>query len=274
MDNTPLKGLGGAAALGLAIFCLAFPTIFPKFPRWAAIIVAVAGLLLIGWQFVSALPDAQIQSFRSLLRGYAWLLCAVAGVGVLSLAGLWWALSAPPVAAARPPVPVPPPAHQYAKKPLSLRVLYDTDFDYKGYWTTLTIPSKDGADIEVPWRVVQDHNARSMFLAFYIPAFHDADKTIGLCKVIALHQKEILENEKPHMAELISPIAGDSSPVLIKDLVFTGTIYIYTADQLSTVQEADIIRLFETKKLSAVIRSEYYRVVHAQEDRVDLFQQH
>jgi hypothetical protein len=230
----------------------------------------VVGVLLIGWQWW-AMAETQTQSFRSLLRGYAWLLCVVAGAGVLSLAGLWWALSAPPVAAAPPPVPVPAPADQYAKKPLSLWVLYETDFDYKGYWTELPLDGKDGTKITVPWRVVQDHNARSMFLAFYIPAFHDADKAIGICKFIALHQKEILENEKPHMAELISPIPGDSSPVLIKDLVFTGTIYLYIADQLSTVQEADIYRLFESKKLSAVIRSEYYRLVHAQEDRVDLF---
>jgi hypothetical protein len=162
----------------------------------------------------------------------------------------------------------------YAKKPLSLRVLYNTDFDYKGYWTGLILDGKDGTTITVPWRVVQDHNARSMFLVFYIPSFPgDAEKVIGLCKFIAVHHAEILEKEKPHMAEQISPNPGDNSPVLIKDLVFTGAIYLYTADQLSTVQEADIIRLFESKNLSAVIRSEYYRTVHAQEDRVDPFHQ-
>jgi hypothetical protein len=226
-----------------------------------------------GWQWWGT-AGTQAVAFRTLLKDYMWLLGLGVGVGALSLAGLWWVLSAPPVAIAPPPVPVPAPADQYAKKPLTLRVLYNTDFDYKGYWTGLNLDGKDGNKIKVPWRVVQDHNARSMFLAFYIPAFHDADKAIGLCKYIALHQKEILENEKPHMAEQISPNPGDSSPVLIKDLVFTGTIYLYIADQLSTVQEADIYRLFESKKLSAVIRSEYYRLVHAQEDRVDPFQQH
>jgi hypothetical protein len=262
MDNTPLKGLGGAAALGLAIFCLCVPFIFPKFPRWAAIIGVVAGLVLMGWQWITALPDAQALSFRVLLKDYTGLLWVGVGIGVLSLAGLWWVLSASPVAQI-----------EYAKKPLSLRVLYDTDFDYKGYWTELPLDGKDGTKITVPWRVVEDHNARSMFLVFYIPAFNDADKAIGLCKFIALHHADIVENEKPHMAELISPNPGESSPVLIKDLVFTGTIYLYIADQLSTVQEADIYRLCESEKLSAVIHSEYYRLVHAQEDRVDPFQQ-
>lgn len=275
MDNTPLSRLGGAASLGLALICVFLPFIFPKFPRSLAIAGAVIGFLLMGWQWWGT-AGTQAVAFRTILKDYTWLLGLGVGVGALSLAGLFWALSAPPVATAvAPTVPVAAP-DPYAKKPLSLRVLFDTDFlNYRVLWTGLTTPLKGGTKMEVPWRVVQDPNARSMFLMFYIPS-HPADtnQAVALCKFIALHQAEILEAEKPHMVEYVTPNPGDKSPVLIEDLVFTGTVYLYVADLLTSEQEADIRSLFKSKKLSAVIYSEYYRLVHAQEDRVDPFQQH
>ena len=227
-----------------------------------------------GWQWwVTALPISnQTLSVRTvaLLRDYSWLLRLGVGIGLLCLVMLWWVNSFPPAEDKVETGPATDPI-QYANKPLSLRALYDTDFmNYQGTWTALNLDAKDGkTKVTVPWRILQDRNAKATFFAFYIPSYPaDTSRAIELCKFIAVKHKELLEKEKPHLGEYISTPPGDSAPTMNDDLVFTGTVYLYIADTLSTVQEASIISQFKAFGLSAMIRSENYRFAHAQEDRI------
>jgi hypothetical protein len=168
-------------------------------------------------------------------------------------------------------------ASQYLPKPLTLKNLFYTDFiTYAGLRTTTELELGEqskltGEKRNMPWKAIWDREAKSMFLAFYIEAYPaDSRRAISQCKFILENYQKFLDEavDPNHSIEYLSPNRnGETDVISVKDLTFTGQIYLYISDFLTTEQQAEITKSFKEKKLSAFIRSEYYRQMHAQEDR-------
>jgi hypothetical protein len=257
MDGTAVAIL--IVGLGATVAAMALPAAYPNAPIIFWKILLWAGILgtLVAGAYLA----------RGKINSPKFLPVVVMAVGLsIFLAGAIWYFSAKnPVVSA------------YLPKPLTLRNLFDTDFmSYAGYQTTahielrnLSTPTGDQRDM--PWKALWDREAKSSFLSFFIEAYPaDIRRAISQAKFIFEHYRDFLK-ESENSIEFLSPNReGDTAVIGVKDLTFSGLIYLYIPDFLTIEQQNAITQMFKEQNLSVIIRGEYYRRMHSQEDRPNL----
>src|ERR1041384_5059085 len=104
-----------------------------------------------------------------------------------------------------------------------------------------------------------DHGGNSKYFGFYVPA---SPLTYAVCQVLSDEFKP-LTDRLSHDTSVTSRSLGDTDSTKSSGLVFSGRIYIYHEDDLSTVQLADLIKLYKQKGLDVQFRGPQYVVTRA-----------
>jgi len=138
--------------------------------------------------------------------------------------------------------------------PPKLLDLYVNDFQpqlgltWHGYAEfTLTTNGKSQS-LPIFYKIVDDVNANAKFVSFYVPTIYikgtePSSQSVSIIGTIADHlQSYINDIGTNHWAVIKS--AGVSDSTSTKDIPFSGRVYIYHADDLSTSQKADLQKMF------------------------------
>jgi hypothetical protein len=172
-------------------------------------------------------------------------------------------LEAPHPASTLPSAPASEPSASPPTPPLTLKELFDTDFPTGGVTNTVTLKSrKDGPAITVPFFVVTDFIARTKFIAFYVPSFPDI---FAVCCSLPHMIRVVFETTDKSIE--IKTTDSVNTPTALKDLAFTGRIYIYYEDDLSFQQLATIQAAFSEQNVDVQFRGPAYLALHRHEKR-------
>jgi hypothetical protein len=160
------------------------------------------------------------------------------------------------------------PEIEYYKTPLTLRNLFDTDFNQVKVSgeTTFTITNRttgNAVKVVVQRVMVLDFNARSRFLAFFVPT---STETFNVCEALASGYHHILEDLDRSVSVMVRSPA-DTDATEMKDTTFSGRIYIYHEDSLSLQQLASLDTIFKSQGADARFRGQDYLVFHWNEQR-------
>jgi hypothetical protein len=110
--------------------------------------------------------------------------------------------------------------------------------------------------IDIPWQVCNDFEAGTKFLSFYIPRFPDA---YGVCVALSDFTKQTMETVNTGL-EIQSKSPGDSSHVDMKDLQFSGRVYLYHENLLSLAELGTLETIYKNKNLFPQFRGSEYSV--------------
>lgn len=132
--------------------------------------------------------------------------------------------------------------------PKTLEETFTRDFPYlmKSTFGGLTLTwRKTGFKLPIKRQVYEDFQAKTKFVGFYVPsAGFDNDTDYRACL-------ELVTEVEPTMRWLESTrdMAGGTPGQMtdIKDLTFSGRVMLYTGDDLSIPQQAEIIKAFKAK---------------------------
>jgi hypothetical protein len=140
----------------------------------------------------------------------------------------------------------------YLPTPLTLRDLYDTDFEHYEYRTdgSFTFTSLDKTrSYNLQISLLIDFGAKSMFIAAFIP--NDIDPQTALYLGVALAQRhQHIAEELNHQTSFAVRIPGDTSGTSSKDATFSGRIYIYCGTDFSQEQLAALERFYKQNHLA------------------------
>jgi hypothetical protein len=139
--------------------------------------------------------------------------------------------------------------------PTTLRVSDDDD--------SISIKFKDGAVTKIKRRVYMDFDAKSRFVGFYVRASvpRERDLTGAHTKdaCVELVQHDAIQAALDHFQQNAAVIAGQSGQMTnMKDLTFSGRVFLYHDDFLSITQQAEIIKVYEQKHLAVNFRGPDY----------------
>ena len=148
-------------------------------------------------------------------------------------------------------------------QPLTLKELFDTDFPTGSVSNELTMKSaKDGTVFKIPYRVVTDFTARTKFIAFYVPS---SANTFDICCALPQQIQTVFDAVEKSI-EITATDPGNA-PTSLKELVFTGRIFIYCEDSLSHQQLATIQSVFSQNKAEVQFRDQTYWILHCNDKR-------
>ena len=119
---------------------------------------------------------------------------------------------------------------------------------------SLKFVSKDKEPINFEVQIYADFDAQSIFLGFYIP---QSPHTYTLCEYLSKDYKNILAGLQTKQFEMESLSPGDR-PVELKDLKFSGRIFVYHEYPLFASQIDQLIALYKSNNLSPQFRGVDY----------------
>lgn len=138
---------------------------------------------------------------------------------------------------------------------LTLRELFNTDFNkYFRTSNEFVFAFGDGREARLPYSVMADFSARTKFVAFFVPHSQNA---LNDCHAIADNFEKTFEA----VEEAVSVTArrdGEVSSTDMKDLTFSGRVYIYHEDYLDLQQMAFLERIFTSKNAAVAFRGDGY----------------
>jgi hypothetical protein len=140
-------------------------------------------------------------------------------------------------------------------KPPTLFDLFKTDFPEtagfsdKGFDLT-DLSGQVGAHVD--WRLVMDFPSKNEFIAFYLPAVRDE---VPVCLALIDTVHPIIDQLSQRFDATGGP-AGESTS--LRELTFSGRVFIYHEWPLSNKKKADIIEAYSAKGLDVQFRSMDY----------------
>jgi hypothetical protein len=141
--------------------------------------------------------------------------------------------------------------------PKSLKDLFNEDFSNCLKFTNqCSISSADGKNkTDVPWHICNDSTAGTKFLSLYIPRSPDS---YNVCAALSDFPHQAIEHERKSGVEIQSKSPGDSSHVDMKDLQFSGRVYLYDEALLSLTELGALEALYKSKNLFPQFRGSEY----------------
>jgi hypothetical protein len=161
---------------------------------------------------------------------------------------------------------VPTPA--YYSTPLSLNELFDTDFPYLNANHGLLLESvPKGHELMLRLRIIFDTDERTKFVAAYIPFDPDSRFAYAACFALA---SELPATVNAITLQSTSSISrpDETSPTFLKELSFSGRIYIYYENDFSVDELATLNQEYRRLGLASEFRGVGYLKQHENEKRL------
>jgi hypothetical protein len=114
------------------------------------------------------------------------------------------------------------------------------------------INGSDGQPIHVNWRVLADFPSKSEFIAFYVPAVKDE---VATCVSLADSVHPVINSLSQHV-EATGGYSGEATT--LRDLTFSGRVFIYHEWPLSNKQKADVVETYSAKGMDVQFRGVDY----------------
>lgn len=105
---------------------------------------------------------------------------------------------------------------------------------------------------EILYKIIKDFGSGAEFLSVYIPK---SPHVIGLCELVIKEHKKWLTSD-PLGLEIGG--GGVTSPLVEKDLVFTGKVYVYHENSLTLTELGKLEDLYRTNGLKPQFRGSGY----------------
>jgi hypothetical protein len=140
---------------------------------------------------------------------------------------------------------------------LTLEALFKTDFPnlFKTTMVSDPVVFEDGERVTLTSQEYEDFTTKSSFVGFYIPLTF---KTFRVCVRVG--------NSVPHFIDEINKRMSlqmyDTSGTSLRDLTFSGRVFVYHEEPLTLKQKAVLVDYFRSKKLAVEFRGiEYLQAV-------------
>lgn len=154
------------------------------------------------------------------------------------------------------------------EKPITLRTLFDSDFpNTHRVGSVLSLKeSTTGTEYKVPFRLCVDFEARSQFLIFYI------DKNIltrRICVLVAQNYKDAIRISN-QMVGIYSMRPSDTAETQLKDVVFSGRIFVYHDYPMNLREMAELEDFYKLNGAAVQFRGPTYLALNMKGTRVKL----
>jgi hypothetical protein len=158
-------------------------------------------------------------------------------------------------------------------KPRSLLDLYKSDFsglmkssrDYVVELRKRADGTPDG-NVNISYTACLDFVSKSKFYTFYIKNTNTSDQTAAAAEIIGVNYKNIADKLTTDVyIEAKDP--ADSESTAVKELIFTGRIYLYYEKEMSIAQRGWLESLFKSNGASVVFRGPDYPTTRWLQDR-------
>lgn len=157
--------------------------------------------------------------------------------------------------------------------PATLEDTFRQDFPYlfkAAFYDITWISRRDGTKLRIESQVYMDFQANTVFVGFYIPSaiasrFNDDDYRACL-SLANLAETPISDFARYHEEEAGPP----GQMTNFGDLRFSGRVVLYTGDDLSITQQAEVVKVYKAKNLSVTLEGPD----HLRERQVAWYQQH
>lgn len=132
------------------------------------------------------------------------------------------------------------------EKRITLEELFKSDFPNVHKLTSTLDPTvfEDGERVVVTMQLYADFPAKIDYMGYYIPV---TVKTPRVCIRLA---NSIKQNQQSLMKHVEAEMLFPSTPVSLKDLVFSGRVFIYHEYPMTIAEKAEIIQYFKSQGLS------------------------
>jgi len=229
------------------------------FVWWSALTAIVAGVLyIVSW--TASLPSVWKDRFLAATVALAFPLVATVLARGIRRAGKW--------VQSRNLQQQQSPGAQNVSKPITLRALFDSDFP-NTHRVGSVLQVKESANepqYEIPFRVCVDFEARSQFLMFYIGRIV---RTRMVCFSIANSYKDTIRIAN-RMVGIHSMLPSDTAETQLKDVVFSGRIFIYHEYPMTLREMAELEDLFKQQGAAVQFRGPTYLALNMKGKRVRL----
>jgi hypothetical protein len=147
-----------------------------------------------------------------------------------------------------------PPPTAMPEKPPTLGDFFNKDFSntMKATDDLKLIRQSDNTIIHVKRQVYLDFDAKTEFVGFYVPSTDPfSDETFKICRTLVEAVQPAIENLTKKVE-----IGGGYKEVdtTLKDLVFSGRVFLYHEGSLSIPQKADLINAYKSKNYDVQFR--------------------
>jgi hypothetical protein len=161
--------------------------------------------------------------------------------------------------------PSPSATPHYLPVPLTLKNLFDTDFPQMHLTQDFKFTSRNtGSDYPITYQLIWDFDAKTEFLAVFIPRTTDA---FIAAKAVAMGYQGMIDLlDERVKASASAP--GESAATQSTDLTFSGRIFVYYEGDLTLQQMASLEQLFTERKLAVEFRGLNYQALRGNEKRV------
>jgi hypothetical protein len=140
---------------------------------------------------------------------------------------------------------------------LTLRQLFETDFSdmLKGRNEHNFTDKRTGQKIVITKQLYLDHACRYTFVGFFIPSLGPTShETRDICEYLSSNYKLAFELER----EVLSGGHIGEDATETTELTFTGRVYIYHQDSLTTEDRAALIKSFREHGAAVTFRGQDY----------------
>jgi hypothetical protein len=162
----------------------------------------------------------------------------------------------------------PPQEEKAANKPITLRTLFDSDFpNTHRVGSVLSLKeTTTGAKYKVPFRLCVDFEARSQFLIFYV----DINiLTRQICVLVAQNYKDAIRLSN-QMVGVYSMRPSDTAETQLKDVVFSGRIFVYHEYPMNLREMAELEDFYKINGAAVQFRGPTYLALNRKDKRVKL----
>ena len=214
------------------------------------------GIMLLLVKFVSW-PDAHGHKSSAFVIGLLFGLAVVAGNHKLNNAYPFGPVVKVPIASNDRP-------------PETLEDTFRRDFPYvlKSTFGGISFRLKNGTSMPIERNVYADFQGNTKFVGFYIPsAGLENDYDYAACLAVASEVQRAMDDlEKEH--SVAGGVPGQMTN--LRSLRFSGRVMLYTGDDLSITQQADIIKAYKQKGYDVT----FVGPDHLADARVQWYRQH
>jgi hypothetical protein len=158
---------------------------------------------------------------------------------------------------------------RYYPLPLTMRILYDTDFPYATMSIGIVVrpTTHSEASYTIPVREILNFDDRSKFLSFFVPFQSDSEEAYQLIGAIALTGYEAAIDQINSTVAAGTSRPGGTGQTWSKDLINTDQVYVYYENDLSLSQLDQLEQVFRQQGLSPEFLGHTYLVLHWNEKR-------
>jgi hypothetical protein len=264
--------VGEAIGIGLGFLAIVAPDFWPKMPRSFSYTLAAIGLGWLTYSGILALEEATEMKLR-----YGPLTMIVVGALVIAC-GIFWHISRlehptkreraqriePSPSQDNQTIPQQLEKNTTANDPIgpqepSLLTLFMNDFRMKFVGASTEISRDlelDGGKekTRIFYNIHYDFSARTKFAAFYIQPTNYFN---AVCKFIADDISQMLEQDSSTLG-FGWKMQGESTVENMKDIPFSGRVYIYAIGAHDILELAEITKYFRDKGIAIQFRSDDY----------------